>query len=257
MNRIKKVIDNKKVDRVIEELKKVYSTIPGTKGCMDHINLPRNDGGCGGWCCLRQNPQVLYSEFLNTWKFILQNWETENIVNLIKLSLEKYLSKDTVKGCIFFDKESHLCQQHRTRSFNCRLYGVVPEKDFQRKLERLRSEYNDDAGLLFRDQCKLVSTHNGKEVTQENYDKWWNKLKKVENLLDIEDKEIIDSPEGSYLSYHDHLLLQILPIDTMVELTQIRMFGDDKDKQLAIDSLIEQIYKNITRTMDKNGNKKS
>lgn len=249
MNRIKKVIDNKKVDEAISHLKKVYSMIPGTKGCI------KNHDKCKSWCCFCQNPQVLYSEFLNTWKFVLKNWNTEDIIDLIRRALNNYLSKETVKGCIFFNKETRFCNQHKTRGFNCRLYGIVPEEDFKRKLNKLRTEYDDD-GLLFKDQCDLVSTHDGREVSQKKYDKWWNKIKKAENVLNINDEEIFDGPEGSYLSYHDHLLLQIFPIDTMVELTQIRMFGDDEDKQIAINSLIEQIRKNINRAMTKNGNEK-
>ena len=38
----------------------LYSKIPDTKGCMEHIGKPESEGGCGAWFFRMQTPQVLY-----------------------------------------------------------------------------------------------------------------------------------------------------------------------------------------------------
>jgi hypothetical protein len=111
-------ISGKKLKKATKKLNVLYDKIPDTKGCMENID---KEGGCEAWCCLFQNPSVLYVEFRNSWSYILKSWELDQIVLLIRRSIENYLSHNLVKGCIFFDKEGRLCEQHQTRPYNCLL----------------------------------------------------------------------------------------------------------------------------------------
>ena len=80
-------------------LQNLYRKIPDTTGCMENL------GTCKGWCCRVQNPQVLYVEFLNTWESMMTNWSLEDILATVEDAVLNYISTETTKGCIFFDKE--------------------------------------------------------------------------------------------------------------------------------------------------------
>tara|TARA_B100001778_G_scaffold334967_1_gene349838 strand:+ start:40437 stop:41192 length:756 start_codon:yes stop_codon:yes gene_type:complete len=230
--------DKERIRNAIAVLDYAYSKIPDTKGCLEHINMPENEGGCGAWCCQVQNPSVLYIEFLNTWNYVTSNWSDQQIGNLIESSLRNYLFDKSVKGCVFFDHESKMCSQHETRPYNCRVYGIIPEEEFRPRYERLKV-INPDV----RDQCGLVETADGSEVTPKKTDSWWNQARQAEKAIGIKDELITDEPFGSYRTYHDHVLIHLFGEEHLEKLSTVRVHLGDEEKNRIIEQMMSAYYK--------------
>ena len=130
--------NNKKVKNRFKELEKLYKTIPSTKGCFANIH---EGCKCKSWCCSVQTPQIFYIEFLYIWKFILSNFSIDGIVEFIRNSMCNYVDGDVTKGCIFFDNEKKICKIYDMRSYNCRVYGIIPKEEFQPRYELLQKRY--------------------------------------------------------------------------------------------------------------------
>jgi len=212
----------------------IYSQIPNTKGCMENI---AKEGGCGAWCCQLQNPQVLYSEFLLTWHHIQDSWTDNDIASLIEACLNNYFKDTYVKGCVFWDQETKLCSQHETRPFNCRTYGIIPEEEWKPRYERLKVIYPDT-----KPQCGLVSTEDDSKVTKKEMDYWWKQMRGAERALGIKDELINDEPQGSYRTYHDHVLLHILGEDGLITLSDVRELGSVEGKKECISNLMSAFW---------------
>ncbi|MCD6434909.1 MAG: YkgJ family cysteine cluster protein, partial [Clostridiales bacterium] len=159
-------------------------------------------------------------------------------------SMYNAVSTDSMKGCPFFNKEEKTCLIHKKRPYNCRIYGITPEKEFLSRLNKLRErDYTSEIGTtVFRDQCNLVSTCSGEEVTQEDIDKWWEELFNIEHELGIRECDINDNVEsGSYRTPHDHFLLFILPNNILTSISGIKLYEDEEVKKVVVDGLIKQI----------------
>lgn len=234
--------EKRRIDNAFKVLEYVYSKMPETKGCLEHISKPKEEGGCGAWCCQLQNPQVLYSEFLYTWNHVVNNWNDNQIGDLIEACLHNYLFDTPVKGCVFFDKESKKCSQHDTRPYNCRVYGIIPDEEFRPRYERLKVLNND-----VQYQCQLVETADGSKVTPKNTEDWWKQIRSVEMAIGIKEDLITDEPEGSYRTYHDHILLHLFGEELLENLTAIRM-SDDKEAKEATIRVMMQSYYNLKIT---------
>jgi len=236
---------DKQVNRAFSQLNALYNSLPDTKGCMENIDKPQSEGGCGGWCCQIQNPHVLYVEFLNSWHYILKNWEWHKVANLIEASLRNYLSKRATKGCVFFDMEKKLCSQHKTRPLACRVYGIEPEEEFKPKFERLKVLYQNEPTADIRDQCGLVSTVDGTKVTRKMTQDWWNKLVEIEKEMGVKKAHINDKTGGTYHTYHDHVLLHVMPDVVMKQVQILRLHGKDEEKEIAIHGIMEGFRKKL------------
>jgi len=216
----------------------LYSKIPDTKGCMEHIGKPESEGGCGAWCCRMQTPQVLYSEFLNTWKNVTSSFSDGDFESLIERCLRKYLYPNEDKGCVFLNKETNMCAQHETRPFNCRVYGIIPEEEFKPRYERLKVIYPD-----IREQCNLVSTVDGRKVTKKDTDNWWLELKSIEMKMGVKPDLVSDDDGGSYRTYHDHILIHLLGEENLYKLSEIRVGGSKIDKERVIQRMMGMLKK--------------
>ena len=234
----KHLLDISKVKKAHNKLRNLYNKIPETIGCMENLDK------CKSFCCNIQTPQVLYVEFLYTWNDILANWSLQDILDLIKSAVRCYLSNNTIKGCIFRNKDTGLCMQHKTRCFNCYCYGITPKEEFDLRLEKFKKIY-EDKNVVFHDQCSLVKTKNGEEVTSEDLDGWWDDLVKIEHSIGIEKNLINDGPDGSYRTYHDHLVLHLLPDVVINQMTIIKMSIDESGKEACVQSLINCLANKI------------
>lgn len=226
-------IPAKKIKQAKISLNVLYNKIPNTKGCLENIAKPHEQGGCGAWCCRLQTPQVLYSEFLNTWNYIVSSFSDLDFESLLERCLRKYLYPNDDKGCVFLNKETNKCSQHETRPFNCRIYGITPEEEFKPRYERLKVIYPD-----IKEQCNLVSTTDGRNVTKKDIDNWWLELKSIEIRMGIKNDLINDSFGGSYRTYHDHVLIHILGEQNLSNLSNIRMNGSKLDKERTIQKMM-------------------
>ena len=236
------IFTQKVTEKTIEKLNAVYSEIPETTGCMDNI---AKENGCGAHCCRLNNPSVLYIEFQNSLKNILKTWSIEDILDLFKKTLRNYLSNSVSKSCIFWDKDSKLCKQHEHRPYACYLYGITPKEEFEPKYLRLKVLYKDNITANIKDQCNLIKTKDGSVVTKKQVDKWWEDLKNIEKGIGFKNSGINDDEEGSYKTFHDHLLLHFLPNPTLIKLTNLKMDGSYEEKELAILTFMSVIRKQI------------
>jgi Fe-S-cluster containining protein len=242
---------DKQVNKAFAQLEQLYRSIPDTKGCMENINKPAAEGGCGGWCCQIQNPHVLYVEFLNSWRYVLKHWEWQKIANLVEAALRNYLSKRPTKGCVFFDMEKKLCSQHTTRPLACRVYGIEPEDEFKPKYERLKVLYQNSPEADIRDQCGLVSTVNGTKVTKKMTQDWWNQAVEVEKTLGVKKAQINDKTGGTYHTYHDHILLHVVPDVVMKQVQILRLHGTTEEKETAIQGIMSGFRRKIKLALGK------
>jgi Fe-S-cluster containining protein len=216
----------------------LYNKIPSTKGCMEHISKSETEGGCNAWCCRQNNPQVLYVEFLNTWKNVSANWTDEQVLFLLEKCLRKYLFPEMDRGCVFLDKDKNICSQHETRPLSCRTYGIEPEEEFKPKYERLKIIYPET-----KYQCNLVKTENEEIVTKKNIDNWWLELCSIEMSIGINKENISDKFGGSYRTYNDHLLIHFFGEKVMEDLTTLRLDPLSSLKEATIKGILSSIKK--------------
>jgi len=225
-----------KVESSFSKLNNVYKDIPETKGCMENV-----DSNCKGWCCQIQCPQLLYSEFLLIWNYISNNWTDNQICDLIERSMMTVVSGSPTKGCVFFDNESKLCNIHKKRPLNCRIYGITPDEEFKPRYEKLKELYKSVLGAVIKPQCDLVSTCNGKEVTIEDTSKWWKKINNIERSIGLPKKMITDDIGGSYRTPHDHILFYTMPENVLNGLESIRNYEDHLEKIKAVKNIVNVI----------------
>jgi len=231
-----------KLIKVFSKLHNFYNTIPDTKGCMDNISgkIPI----CKAWCCCIQTPQLLYSEFLLLWNFISKNWDDDEICDLFERCMLNAINPVPSKGCVFFDKDTCMCKAHKVRPYNCRIYGITPDEEFNPRYEKLKKEYKHILGAVIKPQCKLVSTVDDSEVTKEQIDEWWDELVDIERSIGISKDMITDAIGGSYRTPHDHVLLYNMPENVLNALSGIKQYDNEFDKKRAIRELI-QVIKNV------------
>lgn len=222
--------------RAKETLKDIYADIPETEGCMENI---AKENGCAAWCCEHQNPSVFFSEFSYTWNKITGTWTKAQQADLFIRAVRAYFDKGTAKGCIFWDTESKLCQQHETRPYNCRLYGQTPEEDFKPRYERLKVLYPE---ADIRPQCGLVKSAN--PPTKAQIDGWFNEIRLVELDMGIHPSLHNDKDGGSYRSYHDHILLKVGNAPFLKHISQLRDASAEEQEKF-----IEQLKQDIQRDM--------
>ena len=239
------------LSRALNHLKALYEKMPETKGCMEHINKPKEEGGCEAWCCQLQNPQLLQVEFLHAWKNMMSSWELDDIVEVIEAALKNYLSKEPTKGCIFFDKKSKMCRHHDVRPLACRQYGVEPEEEFKPKYERLKVLYADIPGAVLRDQCDLVSTIDDKDITVKDTEAWWLELMNIEGEIGIGRNKMNDEFGGTYRTYHDHLLLHAFPVSMLEKIQAMKMHGNAEENDIIVRELVRIIKKNLSNENEK------
>lgn len=207
----------------------IYGRIPETKGCMENNSKSESEGGCGSWCCSSQNPQVLYVEFLNAWHHVTHTWKQREFLDLVERCLRAYLYDGHRRGCVFWNRETKLCNNHEKRPFNCRVYGITPKEEFGSRFARLKVIYPD-----MRDQCSLVSTVNGKTVTTKETDEWWKLINNAEKALGVNPKKIHDGVDGSYRTYYEHVLLETMGVEGMQMLSDTRLAGSPEEKEAIL-----------------------
>ena len=216
----------------------LYKEIPDTKGCMENIS---KKNGCGGWCCKYQNPQILYSEYLMIWRHVHKEFTKDEIFELYRRSMVNYSLGDVTKGCVIFDHENLTCPVHKVRPLNCRTYGITPKEEFDKKFEKFKQKYKGKLGNVVKDQCDLVSTCGGEEVTVEDSDNWWQKIVGIESQMGINERKITDADGGTYRTIHDHILLHNMPKDIMDALNTIIKISERDIKEEVIERCMDTI----------------
>ena len=212
----------------------LYDNIPETSGCE---NCEKENPGEKDWCCKTQNPSMYYVEFLNVFKEIGDRWDDEDKTDALLGSVRSYLKNNLNKGCIFYQGG---CTIYDKRPFSCRMYGVVPEKSWEKRWEALKERQQENFSA--KPQCSLVSAEE--EITDEMEDKWFEHIKKCEERIGVDHNTIVrhDLAGGSYRTFHDHMMIEFFPEQILGALSTVRM-TDPSDED--IDSLLEELRKQL------------
>lgn len=236
-------VEKDKLHRAFSKLNSLYALIPNTSGCMENNCKEK---GCGSWCCVIQSPQMLYVEFLHTLDSILKNWTIEQISEIIDRSVYHYVTDFPIKGCIFFNKDTNLCNCHKSRCYNCRIYGITPYEEFHPRYLRMAEKYKGVVGAIIKDQCDLVKPD--KPVNEKDTDNWWNKLVDIEHFIGIQRNLINDGDGGSYRMPHDHIIYYFLSDDILEGLQHIRLSDlTDEQKRKAADDYLAQFHNKLKK----------
>jgi Fe-S-cluster containining protein len=234
--KIIRLAKNNSVKKAFQKLNNIYKTVPDTVGCMDNICLKGKEC-CNAWCCRLQTPQLLYSEFLLIWDYVSKNWNDDDICSLLEKCMLNAINEIPSKGCVFLNEDNNLCKIHEQRPFNCRIYGITPDEEFNPRYEKLKKEYKMIKGAVAKPQCDLISVV-GEKVTTDDTKKWWDKIVDVDKSIGIPIGMINDEMGGSYRSCHDHVLLYNLPENVLNSLAGIKMYPDFSDRIKAVKDII-------------------
>ena len=222
-------------------LKVLYERMPETCGCEDceEINgLERKQ-----WCCRLQNPSMHYSEFMYTWRDVEKKWSKVKRLELVLNAISTYLDNSMDKGCIFYNSG---CQIYSTRPFACHMYGVMPVETWKKREAQIKEVMGEDVKIS--PQCSLVKLKNDPlgVLTGKQEDLWFSQVLRAEKQLGVSQHHIDlhDNPGGSYRTFHDHLLMELFPIQFMAMLTKVRLTNPSKEDIAAtVGVLREQLEK--------------
>jgi len=217
-------------------LKVLYEGMPKTFGCDQCFDVNGEDKE---WCCRKNSPSMYYVEFLYVFKHILKEWSCKHREELLLRSVRNYLDNSLSKGCVLY--EGH-CSIYEHRFFSCRQYGVVPKESWDKRWESLKKRQGDKFEAL--PQCTLVSAEKEITVAQEN--KWFKHIKTCEERIGVPSSriELHDDAGGSYRTFHDHFLLEMLGEEAMCILSDSRITNPSKED---IDATIEEIKKIVNK----------
>lgn len=206
----------------------LYDEMPKTTGCEKCYEVNGDDAI---WCCRTHNPSMYYVEFLKVWQDV-QKWSKEERADLVIRSIKNHLLGDVDKGCVFWSGE---CLVYDKRPFACRMYAVIPEESWEARVANLKKRYGEDYEP--RPQCDLVSV-DGDPVTKEQEDKWFKHTSRCEVRIGVNPLIVKahDEPQGSYRTFHDHILLELFEEDFLTKLSMVRLSGPSPEE---VDEFVE------------------
>lgn len=181
--------------------------------------------------CRTHNPSMYYVEFLNAWQQV-QKWSKEKRADLIIRSIKNHLLGEIDKGCVFWSGE---CLVYDHRPFACRMYAVIPQESWDSRVANLKKRYGEDYEP--RPQCDLVSVE-GDSITKDQEDKWFRHTANCEKRIGINPNVISahDEPQGSYRTFHDHVLLELFDEGFLTKLSMVRLSNPSPEE---VDEFVE------------------
>lgn len=186
----------------------------------DKINLETNQT-CECFCCKVAMPQINYSEFVNIVTSIWKKQTNEYKVDLICTSLEYFFKnqfekwgiQSLVKPCMLLDKKTGLCTQYKIRPLNCRMYGLWPKEEYDKRVDRFAKAYAPygltKEDLPLNEQCDKVKRIDDKiPLTAEKISELFSDIDAIDKRIgDFSDLQI--RQKENYRTFHDWLLLKI------------------------------------------------
>jgi len=223
----------------------------------DYINLETTcNHRCE--CCNVAMPQVNYSEFVQIVTVLWNALSKDEKIGLICTSVEYFFrnefkkwNMDTlIKPCMLLDSKG-LCKIYDDRPLNCRVYGLWPKEDYEKRVDKFAAAY-EQYGLKREDlplntQCPNVKRVDDKvPITIEAINELFRKIDDLDkdtggfSTLQVEQKE-------NYRTLHDWLLLKIYGEKWLILLTTF-MVAASKEQ---MEDQILQLKKTIRETFSK------
>lgn len=233
---------NKKVLDLRSVLQSIYH---------DFANLETTcSGKCE--CCNVAMPQINYSEFVQIVTKVWNKLSKDEKVGLICKSVENFFKneykkwdKDTlIKPCMLLDSEGK-CKIYEDRPLNCRLYGLWPKDEYEKRVDRFAEIYAQydlkREDLPLHSQCEFVKRiDDSKPLTMEVINELFSKLDALDEDIGGFSKLQVEQKEN-YRTFHDWLLLKIYGEKWLSLLTTFMMAAT---KEMMVDQ-IEQLNKAI------------
>jgi len=249
MTQAEVIAKNKKKVRknLKQKLQNIYNSVDlKTTGC--DINV------CACACCRVAMPQMNYSEFVQLATDFWNDASREEKVKVICTSIEYFFRNEyekwgmdsLVKPCQFVDKDGK-CTVYENRPLSCRCYGLWPEEEYKRRVDKFEEAYRD-YGLTREDlplakQCRMIRRADGsKELTMKEIDELFGKLDSLDKTVGNFSNLQIKSKEN-YRTFHDWLLLKVFGEDWLSMLTTFMMSANREqmeDQVVQLRSVVEE-----------------
>lgn len=206
-------------------------------------------------CCNVAMPQMNYSEFVQIVTTLWAKMDKEEKISLICKSIEYFFrneyakwGKDSlIKPCMLLDSNGR-CLVYEDRPLNCRLYGLWPTEDYEKRVDRFAKAYakydlkRED--LPLNKQCTFVKRVNETvPLTMDLINDLFSKIDKMDESLGKYTPLQIKQKEN-YRTFHDWLLLKIYGEKWLILLTTFTMAAT---RELMEDQ-IEQLNKSVRDT---------
>jgi len=186
---------------------------------------------CTCTCCKVAMPQINYSEFVQIATEVWQEFSQEEKVQIICKSVEYFFrneyekwGKDIfIKPCMFLDQETNLCKIYESRPLACRLFGLWPKEEYEKRVDKFEKAYKE-YGLTREDlplhkQCdKVERIDKSVELDMEMIESLYSKLDDLDKKVgDFSDTQI--KGKENYRTFHDWLLLKIFGEEWLIDLS--------------------------------------
>lgn len=168
--------------------------------------------------CRTINPSMYYVEFLKVLDTIQKTWKKPAKRDMLVRAIINYLDTSPEKGCIFWEGRCHV---YDDRPFSCRMYGVIPQDSWDKRIKALKDREGEDFPV--RAQCNKVTA--SQPISDADEDKWFEHTRKCEETVGVSPDCIAlhDVPGGSYRTFHDHLVLELLEPAALNKLTEVKL----------------------------------
>ena len=217
----------KHITRLGEVLQRVYTDGPSLDTTMT----------CKCVCCKIAMPQINYCEFVQIAMTYWPKLKRKSKIDMICTSMRYFFRHEfskwgimtLIKPCMFLNKKSGRCEIYKDRPLNCKMYGLWPKEEYEKRVDRFVKAYAE-YGLVREDlpnhfQCPLVKRiDDSEELTTEVISKMYAKLdeidKSISSFTDLQVKN-----RENYRTFHDWLLLSIFGEQWLSDLTSFMKFA--------------------------------
>ena len=207
------------MNKYIEKLYSIYKQLPESVGCI----------GCGK-CCKVQYPHCYFIEFINIYNHINTNWNDHDKKELHIRCVEKYISNDLKKKCVFLDKNNK-CKIYEQRDFNCRAFGIIPKKVYTERVKEAKKKFgNVNLPLQSQSECP-GKIHPAIFIGKNKLHQLFTEIYDLDVKLGIPKEDLKEA--NNYMTFHDHYLLNYYKThrDILENLTNVKLNFSDEEKK--------------------------
>lgn len=223
----------------------------------DYVNLETT---CGHQCecCNVAMPQMNYSEFVQIITVLWGTLSKDEKIGLICTSIEYFFRNEykkwgmggLIKPCMLLDSNG-LCKCYADRPLNCRLYGLWPKEEYEKRVDKFENAYAE-YGLKREDlplntQCPNVKRVDESTVlTMDEINELFHKLDDLDkdtggfSSLQVKERE-------NYRTLHDWILLKIYGEKWLILLTTFMLAATKEQMEDQILQLNKTIRENFSK----------
>jgi Fe-S-cluster containining protein len=225
-----------------QKLEKIYNMSDLETNCQ---------GNCV--CCKVAMPTMNYCEFV---QILNEIWDKESVrikAEIIKTSIEYFVRyhhevwgmDKFIKPCMFL--KDGRCAYYSSRPLNCRIYGLWPEDEYNKRVESFQKEFGlEKENVPLNTQCPFVERKNTQDdLTMDEINAMYDAL----NDLDFSMKRFTSKQikEGvNVRAFHDWICYTFFGEEWLSFMSQLLIRAKTKDNaRERLEDQVEQIKKAI------------